>query len=552
LHLGHALNKILKDIIIKYKSMKGFYTPYVPGWDCHGLPIEHEVDKKLGSKKHKISIIEKRNRCRDYANRFVGIQREEFKRLGVLGDWNEPYLTMSYSYEATIVRELMELLKHGFVYKGKKPVHWCPSCVTALAEAEVEYAQKESPSIYVLYRLKEAQRPSIKGDVYLVIWTTTPWTLPANLAIALHPMLRYVVVEEDSRYYILAEQRLEELRSILGIGGKIIASFQGEELEGLLAEHPFLDRESKLITGDFISTEEGTGLVHIAPGHGLEDYESALRYNLDVYSPVDSMGRFTEDVEALSGEHVFKANEKIIEMLKEKGALIKYESITHSYPHCWRCKKPVIFRATEQWFISMEHNGLRSRALSEIKRVTWIPHWGMNRIYSMVENRPDWCISRQRAWGVPITVIECVDCGTPILDEDVEEEIIKRIEEEGSDVWFKEELSEIIPHEYNCKNCGSSRFKKEMDILDVWFDSGVSHAAVLEKDERLSWPASLYLEGSDQHRGWFQSSLLSSVATRGRAPYEAVLTHGFVVDGEGRKMSKSLGNVISPQDVIKK
>lgn len=556
IHMGHALNKILKDIIVKYKTMKGFYTPYVPGWDCHGLPIEIQVDKNLGDKKNKIDIIEKRKLCREYAAKFVDIQREEFKRLGVFGDWSRPYLTMSYEYEASIVREFNKFVKNKYVYKGKKPVHWCPSCITALAEAEVEYADKESPSIFVKFKLDDENVsrffPVLKSKaVFVVIWTTTPWTLPANLALAFHPDFDYAAVEQNNEVYIVAEGRLDALRESIGINVDIITKISGKDLEGMQVLHPFIQRSSRAVLGEFVSLEDGTGIVHIAPGHGEDDYEIGLKYDLDIYAPVDERGKFTKHAGDLEGQFVFKANTAIVETLKNKNALIKEEKVTHSYPHCWRCKRPVIFRATEQWFISVGHNDLRRKCLENIDKVNWIPRWGRDRIYSMVMNRPDWCISRQRSWGVPITLIKCEDCGEFIDEESVLDKIVNLVEQHGSDIWFMKEAEDILPAGYRCKKCGQSRFTKEKDILDVWFDSGVSHAAVVESDKRLAWPSDMYLEGSDQHRGWFQSSLLASVGTRGRAPYRTVLTHGFVVDGSGKKMSKSIGNVIAPQEIIK-
>ncbi|MDI6800530.1 MAG: isoleucine--tRNA ligase [Thermodesulfovibrionales bacterium] len=555
IHIGHALNKILKDIIVKYKAMQGYYSPYVPGWDCHGLPIELQVDKNLGDKKEQVDVLQKRQHCREYADKFVNIQREEFKRLGVFGDWDKPYLTMSYDYEASIVREFFRFVKNSSVYKGKKPVHWCPSCVTALAEAEVEYAEKESPSIFVRFQVLEDDiskyLPSLTGkNVYIVIWTTTPWTLPANLALAVHPELVYAAVGNSESVYIVAEENLEGLKERGIIKGGIAFKISGEKLQGMRARHPFIERESDVVLGDFVTVGEGSGIVHIAPGHGEDDYETGLKYGLDIYAPVDDRGKFTKYVPEFEGQFVFKANEGIIELLKKKNALLRVDNIRHSYPHCWRCKKPVIFRATAQWFISMDKGNLRAKCLKEIERVEWVPSWGQERIYNMVSGRPDWCISRQRSWGVPITLITCEDCGTSIEDEELFNKIVKLTEQEGADIWFKADVKDLLRDDYKCK-CGSSSFKKEMDILDVWFDSGVSHAAVLERDERLSWPAAMYLEGSDQHRGWFQSSLLASVGTRNKAPYDTVLTHGFTVDGQGKKMSKSLGNVIAPQEVIK-
>jgi isoleucyl-tRNA synthetase len=560
IHIGHALNKILKDIIVKYKTMKGFYSPYVPGWDCHGLPIELQVDKNLGDRKDKLDILQKRKLCKEYAAGFVDIQRDEFKRLGVFGDWQNPYLTMSFSYEAAIVREFSKFVESGSVYKGKKPVHWCPSCVTALAEAEVEYADKESPSVFVKFALdtENVNRffPGLKDKkVFILIWTTTPWTLPANLAIAFHPDFDYVGVEQDDGVYVVAEGRVKALTEKIGLTGNVVAKVAGKSLEGLHALHPFITRESVAVFGDFVSLEEGTGIVHIAPGHGEDDYEIGLKYGLDIYAPVDDRGKFkftgAEQSSPLQGKFVFKANTEIIDILKNSGALLKEEKITHSYPHCWRCKKPVIFRATEQWFISMAKNRLREKALSEVENVAWVPKWGRDRIHGMVSNRPDWCISRQRSWGVPITILRCEKCEEFVTAPDILSGIVKLVEAHSSDVWFMKKAEEFLPPGYKCK-CGGTSFSKETDILDVWFDSGVSHAAVMEADDRLSWPADMYLEGSDQHRGWFQSSLLTSVGTRGKAPYRTVLTHGFVVDGQGKKMSKSLGNVVAPQEVIKK
>ena len=556
IHMGHALNKILKDIIVKYKSMNGLYSPYVPGWDCHGLPIELQVDKNLGDRKNDIGIIEKRALCKEYALKFVDIQREEFRRLGVFGDWDRPYLTLSHHYEGAIVREFNGFVAKGYVYKGKKPVHWCPSCVTALAEAEVEYADKESPSVYVKFGISNENvarfLPSLQGrKVSVLIWTTTPWTLPANLAIAFHPDFDYSAVEHNGEVLVVAEGRLEALGETLGLSGEVLCTVPGKDLEGMEADHPFVDRKSKAVLGDFVSLDDGSGIVHIAPGHGEDDYEVGLRYGLDVYAPVDDRGRFTKQAGDLEGQFVFKANDVIVDLLKKRGALVREEKITHSYPHCWRCKKPVIFRATEQWFISVEHNDLRKTCLKEIDRVAWIPKWGRERIQGMVSNRPDWCISRQRSWGVPITMIRCGECGTFADDGSVLDRIADMVSQDGADVWFARKAEEFLPAGHRCRKCGGTSFSKEMDILDVWFDSGVSHAAVLESDERLSWPADMYLEGSDQHRGWFQSSLLTSVGSRGKAPYGTVLTHGFVVDGSGKKMSKSLGNVMAPQEIIK-
>ncbi|MDA8169795.1 MAG: isoleucine--tRNA ligase [Nitrospiraceae bacterium] len=558
IHMGHALNKVLKDIIVKHRSMKGFSSPYVPGWDCHGLPIELQVDKSLGEKKASTGVVEKRKLCREYAMKFVGIQREEFMRLGVFGLWERPYLTMTNDYEAAIVREFNNFVKGGYVYKGKKPVHWCPSCVTALAEAEVEYAEKESPSVFVRFRLmpEDSEKLGLEGEAYFVIWTTTPWTLPANLALAVNPEVEYIAVKKKPvGTYIVAGALYDSLKGDLHIEGEKVLTIKGDRLTGLRAKHPFIDRFSTVITGDFVTTGEGTGIVHIAPGHGEDDYEAGIKNGLDIYAPVDDRGKFTgTGIARIEGEFVFKANTLIIEILKENGALLLERKITHSYPHCWRCKKPVIFRATEQWFISMEHNGLREKCLREIDKVRWIPVWGRERIRGMVERRPDWCVSRQRAWGVPISLLKCKACGKTVSDPAVLDKTEAMVREHGSDVWFERPAEDFLPQGFKCLGCGARAFEKEKDILDVWFDSGVSNSTVLAEGagKGLSWPADLYLEGSDQHRGWFQSSLIASTGTRGRAPYNAVLTHGFVVDGKGRKMSKSIGNVVSPEDIIKK
>ena len=561
IHLGTALNKILKDMIVKSRQMSGFDAVYVPGWDCHGLPIEHQVDKELGAKKQNMSPAEVRQYCRNYAEKFVNIQRDEFKRLGVIGDWENPYLTMSYDYEATIARELGKFFANGSVIKAKKPIYWCIHCRTALAEAEVEYYDHESPSIYVKFPFKEDELlsfPEMQGKkVSVIIWTTTPWTIPSNLAIALHPDFEYVAAEvkheNDNEVWILADGLLEQCMSEFGISDyKIVKKFAAKELERLACKHPFIDRDSIIVLGTHVTLDSGTGCVHTAPGHGREDYEVALEYGLDIYSPVDDDGRFTKDVPFFAGTVVFDANPMVNQKLKEVGALIKEDKLSHSYPHCWRCKQPVIFRATEQWFISMDKTGLRQKALECINQVEWIPYWGKDRIYSMIENRPDWCISRQRAWGVPITVFICNDCGGVLANEAVFDRVVDLFEKEGADCWFTLSVDELLPDGAKCPDCGGKNFRKETDILDVWFDSGVSHAAVLEKRPELRSPADLYLEGSDQHRGWFHSSLLESVGTRERAPYKAVLTHGFVVDGKGYKMSKSLGNVIYPQEVIDK
>ena len=559
IHLGTALNKIIKDIVIKSKNMSGFDGVYVPGWDCHGLPIEHQVDKELGGKKAAMSQVEKRRACRVYAEKFVGIQREQFKRLGVFGEWDNPYLTMAYPYEATTVAEFGKLYLNGSVYKGKKPVYWCASCKTALAEAEVEYADHRTPSIYVKFAFTSDISqilPKLAGqNVNMVIWTTTPWTIPANLAIAVKDDFIYAAVKIDNEVLIVAKDMIDYCLDAFGYRDKkyeILDEFKGAVLEGQKCVHPLIKRNSLLILAPFVTLEAGTGAVHIAPGHGQEDYEIGLEYGLDNYAPVDDAGKFTEDVEHFAGQFVFDANDNVIKKLDEVGALMGHVPMQHSYPHCWRCKKPIIFRSTEQWFISMEKNDLRKKALACINEVQWFPSWGRDRIYGMVENRPDWCISRQRLWGVPITVFYCAKCKNEVLTKEILDHLVGLVEKDGADVWFEKEPEDLMPKHTACPHCNGSEFTKEVNILDVWFDSGVSHAAVLEKRKELNSPCDMYLEGSDQHRGWFHSSLLESVGTRGRAPYKSVLTHGFVVDGDGKKMSKSVGNVIGAEEAIDK
>jgi len=558
IHLGTALNKILKDMIVRSRQVMGYDSVYVPGWDCHGLPIEHQVEKELGDERQGMSQLELRQRCRAYAEKFIDIQRQEFKRLGVTGDWENPYLTMSYEYEAIIARELGKFITQGSVYKSKKPIYWCSSCRTALAEAEVEYEDHQSPSIYVKFPLIDDLSPKVSSldgkRVFVLIWTTTPWTIPANLAIALHPDYEYAVVGFAGEAWIIADGLVEAVMDKAKISDyEILARLTAFDLEGMKCRHPFIDRESVIVQAPYVTLDVGTGCVHTAPGHGREDFETALKYELEIYSPVDDDGCFTEDVVHFAGQFVFEANKGVNEKIAEHGNLIREETITHSYPHCWRCKQPVIFRATEQWFISMESNDLRAKALDSIeKEVAWLPSWGKERIHGMIANRPDWCISRQRAWGVPITVFYCQGCDEILASPEVLEHVVSRFTSEGADIWFSEEAGQLLPPQAACGKCGSSSFSKEMDILDVWFDSGVSYAAVLEPREDLHFPADLYLEGSDQHRGWFHSSLLAAVGTRGHAPYHTVLTHGFVVDGAGRKMSKSLGNVIAPNEVIER
>ncbi len=554
IHLGTAFNKVLKDIICKSRRMAGFQSPYIPGWDCHGLPIEHNVDKELGEKKKQISKLSKRRACRKYAEKWIKIQKNEFKRLGVLGDWENPYLTMNFGYEATIAREFNKFLLSDSVVRSKKPVYWCSTCRTALAEAEVEYEDHTSPSIYVKFPLVDDLAevvPELSGkNVFVLIWTTTPWTLPANMGIAFHPDFVYAGVKVADEIWIVAEELVESVFNEFEITDyEVVATFSAKTLEHKKCRHPFLERDSLLVLANYVTTESGTGCVHTAPGHGADDYLTGLRYNLEILSPVDDDGKFTSEAGTYAGAQVPNINTTINSDLADSGALIKQNDIRHSYPHCWRCKNPVIYRATAQWFISMDENDLRTKALAEIHKVQWTPSWGMQRILGMVESRPDWCLSRQRSWGVPITVLSCSDCGEILKDEEVCRRIEDSFEKQGADAWFDQKIEDIVPQGTTCR-CGSKNFTKEDDILDVWFDSGVSHAAVCEARDELTAPADLYLEGSDQHRGWFQSSLLTSVGTRGRAPYKGVLTHGYVVDGKGRKMSKSVGNVVAPQEVI--
>ncbi|NOT11944.1 MAG: isoleucine--tRNA ligase [Methylococcaceae bacterium] len=560
IHIGHAVNKVLKDIIIKSKSLSGFDAPYVPGWDCHGLPIELMVEKKIGKANVKVSAADFRKACRDYAGKQVNVQKEAFVRLGILGEWDNPYLTMDYAFEADIVRSLGKISQKGHITKGAKPVHWCTDCGSALAEAEVEYEDKHSPAIDVRFQVVDQTRflsvchhaPEHEGQgpLSVVIWTTTPWTLPANQGVALNPDLDYSVVqcEKDGKKerLVVAEALLKDAMLRYDIDNyHVIAYCKGSALEHQLLQHPFYDRQVPIILGDHVTTEAGTGAVHTAPGHGQDDYIVGLKYGLPVDNPVGNDGVFLPATELFAGEHVFNANKKVLEVLEANGKLLHHQAILHSYPHCWRHKTPIIFRATPQWFISMEKNKLRERALNEVKRVVWIPDWGQARIESMMEGRPDWCISRQRTWGVPITFFIHKETGElHPRNEELIEQVAKRIEQKGIDAWFELDAAELLGEEALC-------YEKSSDTLDVWFDSGVTHACVLDKRQELVFPADLYLEGSDQHRGWFQSSLLASTAMNGVAPYKAVLTHGFTVDAEGKKMSKSKGNVVAPQSVMK-
>ena len=545
IHIGHAVNKVLKDVIVKSKTLSGYDAPYVPGWDCHGLPIEHMVEKKKGKVGHKISADEFRAACREYADKQIEKQKVDFKRLGIFGDWDNPYLTKNFKYEADIVRALGKIVKNGHLTKGFKPVHWCTECSSALAEAEVEYKDKGSDTVDVAF--------NVVGDFFgkdkpvsLIIWTTTPWTLPANEAVSLHPDLDYALVDVGKVLYIMSEDLLESSLERYGIKDykKISKIYKGSELEGIMLQHPFYDKQVPVILGEHVTTETGTGAVHTAPAHGQDDYVVGLQYNLPVECPVDGRGVFIESTEGVAGEFIFKANATIIDLLKNQGTLVKHEPITHSYPHCWRHKTPVIFRATPQWFVSMTKKNLRDKVNDEILNVKWIPNWGQKRIELMVGNRPDWCISRQRYWGSPITLF--INKNTGELHPDTEklfEVVAKKIELDGIEAWFKLKVEDVLGAE-------AKDYEKTTDTLDVWFDSGVSHYAVLKASSYLSDVADMYLEGSDQHRGWFQSSLLTSCAINERAPYKQVLTHGFTVDQNGHKMSKSLGNVIPPQKVV--
>lgn len=557
IHIGHAVNKILKDIIVKSRTLDGFNAPYVPGWDCHGLPIELMVEKKVGKAGVKVEPHVFRNHCRDYARRQVDSQRSDFQRLGVLGDWERPYLTMDFTNEANIVRSLGKIIAAGHVQTGFKPVHWCMDCGSALAEAEVEYMDKSSPAIDVCFPVADAaelckaigsELPGA-GQISVVIWTTTPWTLPANQAVSVHPDHDYVLLQlqnsDGKQRIILAAALVDSLLTRTGIeSSEVLHTFTGNTLEGLMLQHPFYDRQVPVILGEHVTLEAGTGCVHIAPGHGIDDYVIGNKYNLKVDNPVGANGCFLPDTELFAGEYVLKANEHVIVVLNERNNLLYSEKIQHSYPHCWRHKTPVIFRATPQWFISMDAHGLRDMALHEILQVRWLPDWGQERIEGMVRERPDWCISRQRSWGVPITVFLHKQSGELHPDtEQLIEQAAQKIEQEGIDAWFEMDTEELLGGDAN-------EYEKVTDTLDVWFDSGVTHQSVLEADERLTYPADMYLEGSDQHRGWFQSSLLTSVAMHGKAPYKTVLTHGFTVDAGGMKMSKSKGNVVAPQKVM--
>lgn len=556
IHLGTSLNKVLKDIIVRYKNMSGFKSPYVPGWDTHGLPTELKARAKAGVENSTtISELEIRKICREFALGYLDDQRNQFKRLGVIGEWDNPYITLLPEFEAKQIEIFAEMACKGYIYKGLKPVYWCPDCKTALAEAEIEYAEDPCHSIYVKFKVNDDQGKlkalGIEPEkCYFVIWTTTTWTLPGNVAICLGPDFDYSIIKCGDEYYIMAEALAADAMKEAGKEDyEVVGTMKGIEFEYMKAQHPFLDRESLVIVGDHVTLESGTGCVHTAPGHGVEDYDVCKNYpEIPIVVPVDADGRLTEEAGQFADLLTGDANKPIAQHLDSIGALFALKKIIHQYPHCWRCKNPVLFRATDQWFCSVED--FKDEAVKAINEVEWIPGWGKDRITSMVKERKDWCISRQRKWGVPIPIFFCKDCGEPYIDRDAMMAVADLFRKEGSDAWFKYDASEILPEGTKCPKCGGTHFNKEQDIMDVWFDSGSSHAAVLEQRDYLKWPADLYLEGADQYRGWFQSSLLTSVATKGTAPYKAVLTHGWVVDGEGRKMSKSLGNGIDPQEIV--
>lgn len=560
IHIGHVLNKVLKDIVIKYKNLSGKRSAFIPGWDCHGLPIEHKVTKELGAKKKDKTAKDIRELCRNEAKKWVNLQREQFVRLGILAEWENPYLTIDPDYEAEEVRELARALKNGYLYRGEKPVYWCWALQTALAEAEVEYANHKSPSIYVRFEVKEGLERLGSPDkpTYFVIWTTTPWTLPANLGIALYEDFEYGLFENVSENgkenLILASDLQEVVEKTAGIQLKKIASFKGKELEGMTAKHPFIDRDSVVVLGHHVSLEAGTGCVHMAPGHGQDDYIVGLKYGLKIYSPVDDRGCYTADVPEYEGQQIFKCNPLIVERLQKSGHLLHHTEIEHSYPHCWRSKTPLIFRATPQWFLAMDQEGhsLRQKTLQALDEIQFVPDWGSKRLRAMIENRPDWCLSRQRSWGVPIPVFYCQNCKKELINYETLMRVADLMEKnQGIEAYFEGDTKELVGDQ-KCSSCGHDQFDKGQDILDVWFDSGACHAAVQRKRDLLDVPADIYLEGSDQHRGWFQTSLLSSMVSTGHPPFKTLVTHGFVNDAKGRKMSKSLGNVIDPAEWIKK
>jgi isoleucyl-tRNA synthetase len=566
IHLGHALNKIAKDIIVKHRTMQGFCAPYVPGWDNHGMPIENEVSKEFRAKGERPDKVTMRRRCREYAAQWVETQKAQFKRLGVRGDWDNPYLTMSTEFEANIVEVFGELAGKGYIYRGLKPVLWCADCETALADAEVEYAGHTSSSIYVRFPIRNdpdrvfGREPQNPANSYVLIWTTTPWTIPANLALAVHPYAEYVVMEVGGDRYLMAEPLMEEtLHAVArGLHSHEVWRGSGERLEGLVARHPLFDRVSPVVFASYVTMEDGTGVVHTAPGHGKEDFETGQQYGLETLCPVDASGAFTAQAgERFEGARILggEADKRVLEALKEAGHLLAHNPYEHSYPHCWRCHNPLLFRATVQWFMNIDHDGHRERSLAAIDATKWFPPVSINRIRSMVAGRPDWCLSRQRAWGVGIPAFYCKGCGGEVIVREAVEAVRAIVAREGSDSWYARPAEEILPPDFACPRCGKRKFDKETDILDVWFDSGSTHRAVLENTARwplLRWPADVYLEGSDQHRGWFNSSLMVAVGTKGRAPYEAVITNGWTLDENGKAMHKSLRNVVAPSEVIEK
>lgn len=554
IHIGHALNKILKDIVVKYKVLSGYDCPYVVGWDCHGLPVEHQLFKELKLTKHDVEVQDFRRKAKDYALKFVDQQRDDFKRLGLFSDWDNPYLTINSKYEEAVISLLGDLASKGYIYRGQKPVNWCGRCETALAEAEVEYLDKESDSIYIKFRSKNKKVKDFGGtgeeSVSFLVWTTTPWTLVSNVAVAVHPDLEYCLAAKDGEYFIFAASLQDFLKEEIGVSTEVIAKLKGSDLEGMITQHPFLKRDSKVVLADFVSNEEGSGCVHIAPGHGEEDFSLTKKYSLDIIMPIDDKGRFVQPDE-FKGMDISQANALVLDKLASCNTLVKHKKIMHSYPHCWRCKQSIVFRATFQWFLKVDHKGLRENLINEIENVHWVPASGKERMRSMLVGRPDWCLSRQRLWGIPIPAIKCCSCQEVILDSEVVKNTARIFGQKGSDSWFSLDLSEFVPKDFKCSKCKGSKFEKEFDILDVWFESGASFLAVVKNNPELRFPADLYLEGSDQHRGWFQVSLIPSVAMEKVAPFKTILTHGFVVDGEGKKMSKSLGNVIAPQKISK-